>query len=250
MLSQVIMVLVSLLLYVCLASYFPFLLSCPLFFFQSMAQQEHDALLPHLLKPLNASHKKKKRNKVGFLLRKKNNYQPDIKLHPDLKACTFKGEETILIHIHQPSTSISLNAHEIQVNDVTLSPSSSSSSSSSSSLVRPTAIEHVKEKERVVLTFAEELPSGDYALFLAFDGVLNDQMAGFYRSEYVVGEEKRNMAVTQFESTDARRAFPCWDEPALKATFKVFFVLCSFVFLYFYLFISSFSLLSFFPLNK
>eukprot|EP01094_Clydonella_sp_ATCC50884_P017334 TRINITY_DN2999_c0_g1_i1.p1 TRINITY_DN2999_c0_g1~~TRINITY_DN2999_c0_g1_i1.p1 ORF type:complete len:463 (-),score=132.41 TRINITY_DN2999_c0_g1_i1:21-1409(-) len=55
----------------------------------------------------------------------------------------------------------------------------------------------------------------------SFEGVLNDQMAGFYRSRYSVEGEERFMAVTQFEPTDARRAFPCWDEPSLKATFSV-----------------------------
>ncbi|CAM0951104.1 unnamed protein product [Alopecurus aequalis] len=54
-----------------------------------------------------------------------------------------------------------------------------------------------------------------------FNGTLNDQMRGFYRSKYEYKGKARNMAVTQFESVDARRCFPCWDEPAFKAKFKL-----------------------------
>ncbi|VAI31867.1 unnamed protein product [Triticum turgidum subsp. durum] len=54
-----------------------------------------------------------------------------------------------------------------------------------------------------------------------FNGILNDQMRGFYRSKYQYKGKERNMAVTQFESVDARRCFPCWDEPAFKAKFKL-----------------------------
>ncbi|KAL6057849.1 Aminopeptidase [Balamuthia mandrillaris] len=57
---------------------------------------------------------------------------------------------------------------------------------------------------------------------MRFTGILNDKMKGFYRSKYTNAKgEEAFMAVTQFEATDARRAFPCWDEPALKATFDV-----------------------------
>lgn len=56
---------------------------------------------------------------------------------------------------------------------------------------------------------------------MSFRGTLNDELAGFYRSKYTVTRnnvtETRYMAVTQFEATDARRCFPCWDEPAAKA---------------------------------
>ena len=56
-----------------------------------------------------------------------------------------------------------------------------------------------------------------------FEGELNDKMKGFYRSKYFSHPDlqERYAAVTQFEATDARRCFPCWDEPALKATFNI-----------------------------
>lgn len=64
--------------------------------------------------------------------------------------------------------------------------------------------------------------NADYVLSVEFSGILNDQMHGFYRSFYEGVDGKRHvMATTQFEATDARRAFPCFDEPALKASFQL-----------------------------
>lgn len=79
----------------------------------------------------------------------------------------------------------------------------------------------VEEDEIVVFKFDEILPVGAGVLAMKFEGTLNDQMKGFYRSTYEHNGEKKNMAVTQFEPTDARRCFPCWDEPAFKSTFKI-----------------------------
>lgn len=75
--------------------------------------------------------------------------------------------------------------------------------------------------EILVLMFDEVLPIGTGVLAIDFEGTLNDRMKGFYRSVYEHNGEKKNMAVTQFEPADARRCFPCWDEPACKATFKI-----------------------------
>jgi aminopeptidase N/puromycin-sensitive aminopeptidase len=72
-------------------------------------------------------------------------------------------------------------------------------------------------KEQATLTFANPLPAGRVTLEIEYTGILNDKLRGFYLSK----SKTRNYGVTQFEATDARRAFPCFDEPALKATFDV-----------------------------
>lgn len=79
----------------------------------------------------------------------------------------------------------------------------------------------MEEDEILVLEFSEVLPLEMGVLAIGFEGTLNDKMKGFYRSTFEHNGEKRNMAVTQFEPADARRCFPCWDEPACKATFKI-----------------------------
>jgi aminopeptidase 2 len=85
------------------------------------------------------------------------------------------------------------------------------------------SIDFDKEKHILTLTFPEVLPvKSTGTLSIDFTGILNDEMCGFYRSSYEDKDgNKKYMAVTQFESTDARRSFPCWDEPAIKATFDV-----------------------------
>ena len=75
--------------------------------------------------------------------------------------------------------------------------------------------------ETVVFSFPKILPPGTYTLHIAFRGILNDKMRGFYRSSYVYEGKVHHLATTQFEATDARRAFPCFDEPAQKAIFHV-----------------------------
>ena len=78
------------------------------------------------------------------------------------------------------------------------------------------------EDETAEFLFDDALALGVYNLSIDFDGEINDKMKGLYRSKYLnENGEERYAAVTQFESTDARRCFPCWDEPALKATFDM-----------------------------
>lgn len=96
-------------------------------------------------------------------------------------------------------------------------------------LAGATKITYDKKSERVHLFFSQPVGPSDIVLSISFTGTMNDAMAGFYRSKYKpVGEPAADtpkeggfyyMLSTQFESCDARRAFPCFDEPNLKATF-------------------------------
>ena len=135
-------------------------------------------------------------------------------LHPDLETFTFKGEQTVDIEIVDPTARITVNAAELEISEVVLRRNGLSTSAHSVSLDA--------DSETVVLDFAQVLPPGPAQLEMKFTGILNDRLVGFYRSEYQDAEgQTRYLATTQFEATDARRAFPCWDEPAQKAIFDV-----------------------------
>ncbi|KAM7276178.1 hypothetical protein ACFE04_018044 [Oxalis oulophora] len=140
----------------------------------------------------------------------------DIRIKPDLTACKFAGTVSIHVDIVADTKFLVLNAADLTISSVSFTPSSSSST-----VLNPTKIDLVEEDEILVLEFAETLPRALGALTIGFEGTLNDKMKGFYRSTYEHNGEKKNMAVTQFEPADARRCFPCWDEPACKATFKI-----------------------------
>ncbi|HLA61374.1 MAG TPA: hypothetical protein VK626_03935, partial [Nitrospiraceae bacterium] len=80
--------------------------------------------------------------------------------------------------------------------------------------------------QRCHLTFTTPLSPGTWRLTMTFCGTLNDKLRGFYRSTYKDEHgATHSMAATQFEATDARRAFPCWDEPDFKAVFATTLVI-------------------------
>ncbi|TLZ78879.1 MAG: M1 family metallopeptidase [Methanobacteriota archaeon] len=138
-----------------------------------------------------------------------------IELRPDLSRFTFRGEESVAIRVIEPVKSIVLNASELEVTQAGLQ-------AHDGRLVPAAKIEHLKDTERLRLTFGTSVPKGAATLRLVFTGILNDELSGFYRSRYTMANGTEGyMAATQFESTDARRAFPCWDEPAAKATFQL-----------------------------
>jgi puromycin-sensitive aminopeptidase len=138
----------------------------------------------------------------------------DIRLEPDLTTLTFRGEEAIAVAVEEPVREIVLNAVELAVDEALIVDARGREQRATVTLD--------EAAERCRLVFAEPLATGGGRLRLVFRGTLNDKLRGFYRSVYKdPGGVTRTMAATQFEATDARRAFPCWDEPAFKAVFNV-----------------------------
>ncbi|MGA3160620.1 MAG: M1 family metallopeptidase [Terracidiphilus sp.] len=135
-------------------------------------------------------------------------------LTPDLKAATFSGVETIDVNLAEPTDHITLNANDIAFESVNVSTGGKQ---------QKAAVALDKDKQQAAFTFAEKLPAGKATLSIAYTGILNNELRGFYLSK----TEKRNYAVTQFEAADARRAFPSFDEPAFKATYDVTLVVDS-----------------------
>jgi len=139
-------------------------------------------------------------------------------LTPDLPAATFVGDVEIDVVVESPTATVTLNAAELEITFAELNDGDPDAGYALS----PTAIALDPDEERAVLTFPEPLRPGPATLHLAFTGILNDKLHGFYRSTFTdAAGTEHIIATTQMESTDARRAFPCWDEPDLKATFEV-----------------------------
>ena len=131
-----------------------------------------------------------------------------LTLTPDLQAATFTGSEVIDVALTQPASTITLNAHDLTFKSVKIDAAGKDQTAS---------VSLDKEKEQATFTVPSQMPAGKAIIHIDYTGILNDQLRGFYLSKTA----RRNYAVTQFESTDARRAFPSFDEPAFKATFDV-----------------------------
>ena len=138
-----------------------------------------------------------------------------LRVDPDIGRRCFEGEVAVELTVTAETTELVLNAAELEVGDASLAPAGGGSS-------RPLEVALQPELERVVFSSREPVGPGDYVLSCAFRGTLNDKLRGFYRSRFTDPEgNEREIASTHFEAADARRAFPCFDEPELKAVFSV-----------------------------
>jgi aminopeptidase N/puromycin-sensitive aminopeptidase len=128
---------------------------------------------------------------------------------PDLEKATFEGDETISIRVLKPTSEITLNAADIDFHDVTVT--------SGGKTQKATGTPN-KEKEMVVLAVEKPLSAGPATVHISYSGILNSEMRGLYLGK---DDQGRKYAASQFEATDARRAFPSFDEPSYKATFDI-----------------------------
>ena len=131
-----------------------------------------------------------------------------ITLTPDFQKDNFAGDETIQVRILKPTATVVLNSLDIDFQGTTIT---------ASGVTQTAQVSVDRSKQTASLTIPKPLPAGPAAVHIRYTGILNDQLRGFYLSK----ANGRKYAVTQFEATDARRAFPSFDEPAYKATFDI-----------------------------
>jgi len=136
----------------------------------------------------------------------------ELMFEPLFHNFKFNGEEIITLNLSKPTNSIKIDAAELSIKESHIIQEGKIISSESS----------LNEKdEKLTIKLAKKI-KGNAKLSIKFTGTLNDRLLGFYKSQYKDKKGKtKYLATTQFEAADARRAFPCWDEPAVKATFDV-----------------------------
>ena len=132
----------------------------------------------------------------------------DVHLAPDFTTNTFAGRVRVSVRLTQPATAVTLHAAEIEFHDVRLT---------AGGLTQTATVSLDSETETATFTVAEPLPAQPATIAISYSGQLNDKLRGFYLSH----ANNHSYAITQLEATDARRAFPSFDEPAMKATFAV-----------------------------
>ena len=134
-----------------------------------------------------------------------------LTFEPDLKKFTFDGSESISINCKKSVNIITMNCAELKIKSCIVK--------SGQKIIESTPKINEK-KEELQIKLGEKI-RGLCTVDLEFEGILNDRLLGFYRSKYQQNGKTKYLATTQFEAADARRAFPCWDEPEAKATFEI-----------------------------
>ncbi|MEI8174814.1 MAG: M1 family peptidase, partial [bacterium] len=130
----------------------------------------------------------------------------DIQLKPDLDNFTFEGVETITLSTLKSTKTLTLHSKEIEIETAEVELSQNKIFAK---------ISYNETNETATFTFPKVIQKNkNIKLTLVFKGILNDKMRGFYRSKYTILEKEYHIATSQFEPTNARRAFPCFDEPA------------------------------------
>ncbi|XP_024878007.1 aminopeptidase N-like [Temnothorax curvispinosus] len=139
---------------------------------------------------------------------------------------SFNGKSVITLEIKNATSTIKFHAKELEFVEEDAILTYEETDEKSKKKVTKTAKPEFSDdpqKDFVILTFKDKIETQENAkLSLNYTGILNDDLRGFYRSSYQNKDGKKTwLATTQFEPVGARQAFPCWDEPELKATFNI-----------------------------
>src|SRR5712691_2579373 len=136
-----------------------------------------------------------------------------VRIVPNIDKLTFVGTETVKLKVRTPVRQLVLNVLELEITKASIDGKDLASS----------AIKIDKNKELLTLDLPSELATPDHTLALNFSGKINQQGRGLYYMRYQEqGTGAKRIALgTQFEATDARSFFPCWDEPSFRARFQL-----------------------------
>jgi puromycin-sensitive aminopeptidase len=138
----------------------------------------------------------------------------DVELAPDLGAATFRGTVDIALEVHAASDELICNSADLEIDAAIVTTGDGQRLEAVAKLDDAT--------QRLHLGLPGPLAPGPARLHIEFRGILNDALKGFYRSTFTDDDGVTHViATTQMEPTDCRYAFPCWDEPDLKAVFGV-----------------------------
>jgi len=135
----------------------------------------------------------------------------NLTFEPDLKKFTFTGLEIISVNCKKSVNVIKMNCAELKIKSCIVK---------SGGQIIESSPKTNEKKEELEIKLGEKI-RGSCTIHLEFEGILNDRLLGFYRSKYQQNGKTKYLATTQFEAADARRAFPCWDEPEAKATYDI-----------------------------
>ncbi len=138
-----------------------------------------------------------------------------LRIQPDLDARTTTGEARIDLEVRTPVHEFVLNALELDITAASLAPDHANS------LPRELKPQLDAQKQTLTLPLPGELPAGKYTLVFSYRGKIGTQAQGFFVDKYPTPSGEKLMLGTQFEPTDARRVFPCWDEPVYRATYDI-----------------------------
>lgn len=134
-----------------------------------------------------------------------------LEFEPIFKNFTFNGKEIITIYCKESINSIVLHCAELKIKSCYVRHART---------LQKANLKIDVKREELTITIKNKI-KGMAFIEIEFAGNLNDRLLGFYRSQYTQNGKTKFLATTQFEAADARRAFPCWDEPQIKATFDI-----------------------------
>ena len=134
-----------------------------------------------------------------------------LRIQPDLVARTTTGTARIELELLRPVHELVLNALELDIDGAALSDDPA----------RPAPLAPRLDPARQTLTLPVELAAGRHTITISYRGKIGTQAEGFFVDKYPTPTGDKLMLGTQFEPTDARRVFPCWDEPVYRATYDI-----------------------------